>query len=68
MTVSALLVCCGVASALNPSLDISQYTHTAWKIGGGFFKGQTLSIIQTPVRREEKPQPSAVGWGFDLEW
>ena len=36
------------ASALNPSLDINQYAHTAWKIRDGFFKGAISSIAQTP--------------------
>src|SRR5262249_8772825 len=34
--------------ALDPSLDISQYAHTAWKVRDGFFKGQVSSIAQTP--------------------
>ena len=33
---------------LNPSLDISQYAHTAWTIRDGFFKGIIYSIAQTP--------------------
>src|SRR5215470_1038790 len=43
-----LLACCACASALDPSLDISQYGHTAWKIRDGFPKGEILSIAQTP--------------------
>jgi signal transduction histidine kinase/ligand-binding sensor domain-containing protein len=35
------------AYALDPSLDISQYAHTAWKIRDGFPKGAILSIAQT---------------------
>jgi signal transduction histidine kinase/ligand-binding sensor domain-containing protein len=35
------------AFALNPSLDVSQYAHTAWKIRDGFAKGQIGSIAQT---------------------
>jgi signal transduction histidine kinase/ligand-binding sensor domain-containing protein len=35
------------AFALDPSLDISQYAHTSWKIRDGFFKGQIRSIAQT---------------------
>ena len=34
-----LLACCPCAFALDPSLDISQYAHTAWKVREGFFKG-----------------------------
>src|ERR1700745_910493 len=36
------------AFALDPSLDISQYAHTAWKIREGFTRGQVDSITQTP--------------------
>jgi ligand-binding sensor domain-containing protein len=36
------------AFALDPSLDISQYAHTAWKVREGFAKGEILSIAQTP--------------------
>lgn len=35
-----LLACCPRASALNPSLDIDQYAHTAWTVRDGlaFFR------------------------------
>jgi signal transduction histidine kinase/ligand-binding sensor domain-containing protein len=33
--------------ALNPSLDISQYAHTAWKIGDGFSNGIIHALAQT---------------------
>src|SRR5215467_6491596 len=36
------------AFALNPSLDVSQYAHTAWKVRDGFVKGTIESIAQTP--------------------
>jgi signal transduction histidine kinase/ligand-binding sensor domain-containing protein len=36
------------AFALDPSLDVSQYAHTAWKIRDGFTKGTISSIAQTP--------------------
>ena len=39
---------CPCAFALNPSLDISQYAHTAWTVRDGFFKGVINSIAQTP--------------------
>src|SRR5258708_2888672 len=42
------LACCACASALNPSLDINQYAHTAWKIRDGFSKGRVTSFAQTP--------------------
>src|SRR6266704_5343307 len=43
-----LLACCPCALALNPSLDINQYAHTAWTVRDGFFKGVIFSIAQTP--------------------
>ena len=43
-----LLVCRADAFALNSSLDVSQYAHTAWKTGEGFSKGLIRSIAQTP--------------------
>jgi ligand-binding sensor domain-containing protein len=36
------------ASALDSSLDVNQYAHTAWKIRKGFAKGEIFSIAQTP--------------------
>ncbi len=36
------------AAALNPSLNISQYAHTSWKVRDGFTKGYISSIAQTP--------------------
>jgi signal transduction histidine kinase/ligand-binding sensor domain-containing protein len=46
--VGALLACCGIASALDPSLDINQYAHKAWTVREGFFKGAVQAIAQTP--------------------
>ena len=43
-----LLAWCPSAFALNPSLDISQYAHTSWRIRDGFAKGQITAIAQTP--------------------
>jgi signal transduction histidine kinase/ligand-binding sensor domain-containing protein len=43
-----LLACCPAAFALNPSLDVSQYAHTSWKIRDGFTKGEINAIAQTP--------------------
>ena len=43
-----LLSCCPCASALDPSLDINQYAHTAWRIREGFTKGFISSLAQTP--------------------
>ena len=45
--VSLLLVLCPRAPALDPSLDLTQYTHTAWTAPEGL-KGSTRSIVQTP--------------------
>ena len=36
------------AFALDPSLDVSLYAHTTWKIREGFAKGAITSIAQTP--------------------
>jgi ligand-binding sensor domain-containing protein len=36
------------ALALDSSLDVSQYAHTAWKVREGFAKGEISSIAQTP--------------------
>ena len=45
---AGMLIARTCAFALNPTLDVSQYAHTAWKIRGGFSKGSILSIAQTP--------------------
>jgi signal transduction histidine kinase/ligand-binding sensor domain-containing protein len=36
------------ALALNSALDVSQYAHTAWRIGDGVVKGSIHAIAQTP--------------------
>src|SRR5262245_54593652 len=41
------LVACPPAWALNPSLDISQYAHTAWKVRDGFASGVLIALAQT---------------------
>jgi len=43
-----VLACCACALALSPSLDVSQYAHTTWKIRDGFTKGIITSLAQTP--------------------
>ena len=48
MALGIVLACCACASALEPSLDISQYAHTSWKVRDGFTKGAISSIAQTP--------------------
>ena len=42
------LVWCPHALALDPSLDISQYAHTAWTFRDGFLNGAVYAIAQTP--------------------
>src|ERR1700756_854188 len=44
----SLLACSACAFALDPSLDVSQYAHTAWKVRDGFSKGLLTSVAQTP--------------------
>jgi ligand-binding sensor domain-containing protein/signal transduction histidine kinase len=41
------LAICLCAFALDPSLDVSQYAHTSWKVREGFTKGTVSSIAQT---------------------
>ena len=43
-----LPACCGCTLALDPSLDVSQYAHTSWKIREGFATGTIHEIVQTP--------------------
>jgi ligand-binding sensor domain-containing protein len=43
-----LLVCCSCAFSLDPSLDVSQYAHTVWRVREGFGKGAINSMAQTP--------------------
>ena len=45
---SIVLAWCACAFALDPSLDISQYAHTAWKAGAGLTTGKINAIAQTP--------------------
>ena len=45
---SIALICSARSFALDPSLDISQYAHTAWKVREGFTKGTIFAIAQTP--------------------
>jgi ligand-binding sensor domain-containing protein len=44
----AALVCGRTAFALDPSLDISQYAHTAWTVRDGFSLGNIYAMAQTP--------------------
>jgi ligand-binding sensor domain-containing protein len=47
LTLAALLPA-PAALALNPSLDISQYAHTAWTLREGVFRGYIEAMAQTP--------------------
>jgi ligand-binding sensor domain-containing protein/signal transduction histidine kinase len=47
MGLGILLLGCPCASALDPSLAIDQYAHTAWTVRGGFSKGTIVAITQT---------------------
>jgi signal transduction histidine kinase/ligand-binding sensor domain-containing protein len=42
------IFCASSTFALDPSLDISQYAHTSWKVREGFVPGEINSITQTP--------------------
>jgi signal transduction histidine kinase/ligand-binding sensor domain-containing protein len=44
----AVLLCAQTALALDPSLDVSQYAHTAWTVRDGFSLGNVYAIAQTP--------------------
>jgi signal transduction histidine kinase/ligand-binding sensor domain-containing protein len=48
LALGILLACCPCVFALDPSLDISQYAHTSWKIRDGFSRGNIRVIAQTP--------------------
>jgi signal transduction histidine kinase/ligand-binding sensor domain-containing protein len=43
-----LLSFCSCAFALNPTLDVSQYAHSSWKIREGFITGSIFTMAQTP--------------------
>jgi len=45
---AALLVWPSSATALDPSLDITQYAHLAWTFRNGFSNGAVYTIAQTP--------------------
>jgi len=44
----SLLLVSPSALALDPSLDVSQYAHTAWQVREGFTQGYIRAIAQTP--------------------
>lgn len=43
-----LLVGCHSVYALNPSVDVNQYSHKSWLIREGFTKGSVITMAQTP--------------------
>ena len=43
-----LMAWCPSTLALNPELDVSQYSHTSWKVRDGFTNSLISSIAQTP--------------------
>jgi signal transduction histidine kinase/ligand-binding sensor domain-containing protein len=46
---AGLVAACGQsASALDSTLDVGQYAHTAWRFRDGFAQGQVTAIAQTP--------------------
>jgi len=45
---SILLASSVCAFGLDPSLDVSQYAHTAWKTREGFTRGTIFAMAQTP--------------------
>jgi ligand-binding sensor domain-containing protein len=48
MALGIILACCPCVFALDPSLAISQYGHTAWTTRERFSKGTINAIAQTP--------------------
>jgi ligand-binding sensor domain-containing protein len=48
IVLAGMLLACRCTFALDPSLDISQYAHTSWKVRDGFTKGVITSLAQTP--------------------
>lgn len=44
---SILLLCCSSAYGLDPSIHVSQYSHTSWKIRDGFARETIDAIAQT---------------------
>jgi PAS domain S-box-containing protein len=43
----SMLLLCPSALALDPSLDVSQYAHTVWRVRDGFTRGMIWAIAQT---------------------
>ena len=47
IVIGLVLAWCPGVFALDPSLDISQYAHTRWKVSEGFCKGVIRALAQT---------------------
>jgi signal transduction histidine kinase/ligand-binding sensor domain-containing protein len=47
LTLAVLLAFCRCGYSLNPALDVSQYSHKAWKVREGSYKGSVTAIAQT---------------------
>ena len=48
IVLAGMLLACRCALALDPTLNISQYAHTTWRVRDGFVKGIITSLAQTP--------------------
>ena len=48
IVLAGMLLACRCTFALDPTLNISQYAHTSWKVRDGFTKGVITSLAQTP--------------------
>ena len=48
VSTTILLLYCSSAQALNPSIHVSQYSHTSWKVRDGFARETIDAIAQTP--------------------
>jgi signal transduction histidine kinase/ligand-binding sensor domain-containing protein len=46
--VAVTLLPASAATALDPSLEVSQYAHTSWTVRGGFSLGAVFAMAQTP--------------------
>ena len=47
VSIAFILACCPHALALNPSFNVTQYSHRAWTVDEGFFKGEIHAIAQS---------------------
>jgi signal transduction histidine kinase/ligand-binding sensor domain-containing protein len=45
---ATILLFCASSFALNPSLEVNQYAHTAWTVRDGFSLGNVYAMAQTP--------------------